>query len=246
MVELRQVPGPTGRLLRELLVEKGVPLGTPADAVVSYGVGLQTDKPALNANAGKLHKFGQLQAMAAKGVSVPPHSLDGHGLAFPILGRKFHHRAGRDIIPILQNDREFEWRKAGGASDFFVQYIPRETEYRLWVYRRKVGATYEKVMAHPERYTRIGSNWENGFAFNIVAGAPEELKDVAAAAVDACELDFAAVDVLKGKDGRYYVLECNTAPGVEGVRQGLDFFARKIARWVELNYPARKGTNGAQ
>ncbi|MNV71557.1 Ribosomal protein S6--L-glutamate ligase [compost metagenome] len=39
------------------------------------------------------------------------------------------------------------------------------------------------------------------------------------AAVDACEvlgLDFGAVDVALGKDGKVYVFEVNTAPGIEG------------------------------
>jgi glutathione synthase/RimK-type ligase-like ATP-grasp enzyme len=54
-------------------------------------------------------------------------------------------------------------------------------------------------------------------------------------------LDFGAVDVLLGRDGKFYVLECNTAPGVEGEgRQVIQALARKIANWVKKGYPTRK------
>lgn len=240
MLEVIQARGSiTGRNLRQALIEKGL-VGEPIHGLVSYGVRLNTTKPALNANAGARDKYEELLAMREAGLLVPPFSLDGHGLQFPILGRKKRHTQGRDIIPILQNDQEFEQRKQGGHCDFFVQYIPRETEFRVWVYRRRHLGTYEKVFTYPEKYKRIGCSADNGFAFKFVDEPDEELKRVAAKAVDALSLDFGAVDILKGKDGNYYALEVNTAPGVEGPRHGFTKLVEKIARWCELGFPERK------
>jgi hypothetical protein len=233
----------TGQLLHQMLVERGVEIGQPAQAVVSYGVPLNTSLPALNRHASRIHKFDELMVIREAGLPIPPVSLDGSGLQFPILGRKFRHSKGRDIIPILQNDQEFQWRKDGKHSDFFVQYIPRATEYRVWMYRRQPLAVYEKVMRYPERYGRIGCNFENGFAFQFVPkeNRDSKLVELGERAVEAMQYDFGAVDILKGKDNMLYVLEVNSAPGQETARTGLTRLADKIAKWVELGFPRRNG-----
>lgn len=252
MIELRVVPGPTGRLLATLLRERGIEVTTQrgtdtVQGIVSYGVPLESTRtPTLNARAGTLNKFEEMHTLHEKGILVPPHSIDGSGLTFPILGRKFKHSKARDIVPILQNDTEFEWRKQGGACDYFVQYIPRRREYRVWAYRRRPLAVYEKIMRYPDRYgversAGIGWNWNHGFAFEFYHEAPEAIKQLGCQAVDALGLDFGAVDIIHGMDGTLYVLEVNTAPGTQGVRQGIDILANKIVNWQRLGFPARKG-----
>jgi glutathione synthase/RimK-type ligase-like ATP-grasp enzyme len=129
-------------------------------------------------------------------------------------------------------------------SDFYTRYIPRQSEYRTWVYRRRILGTYQKVLAYPQRYHRIGANHRNGFVFKLVASeaVPAGLREIAAGAVDSLGLDFGAVDILLGVDGLLYVLECNTAPGVEGEdRQVIRALAAKMRRWIELEFPRRKG-----
>lgn len=243
MIELRMARGSTtGPILAQLLRERGIELGTSnTEAVVSYGVPVQTSLPCLNANAGRINKFEELNKLQDAGILVPYHSLDGSGLNFPILGRKFKHSKGRDIIPILQNDQEFQWRKAGGHSDFFVSYIPRHTEYRVWAYRRQRLGVYEKVMARPKEYSRIGANYQNGFSFQFVPAPGEEIWRLGVNAVDALGLDFGAADILVDTQNRPWVLEVNTAPGQEEARAGLTNLANKITRWRELGFPKRRG-----
>lgn len=241
MIDFRAVNGPTGRLLRGMLIERGIELGgINPRAVVSYGMSLNTALPSLNANATRHNKLQQLEVLRATGISVPPFSLDGTGLNFPMLGRKLHHVGGKDIVPILGRDQEWPIRQR--QSDFFTQYVPREHEFRVWAFRGTVKGTYEKVLAHPGKLgKRIGANYDNGFSFNIVQGAPERVKDIGSRAIAALGLDFGAVDILQGPGGTLYVLEVNTAPGVEGPRQGLTGLADSIARWVRNGFPRRNG-----
>jgi hypothetical protein len=254
MIELRAVKGETGVLLGQLLTEAGLHINTSgerAEAIVSYGVPITSSLPMLNGSAGRINKYEELQRLQSAGVLVPPHALDGRGLTFPILGRKFKHSKAKDIVPILQNDIEFQWRTQGGACDYFVQYIPRRREYRVWSYRRRPIACYEKVMRYPERYSvgrtaGIGWNWGHGFAFEYYREAPEALKTLGAQAVEAVGLDFGAVDIIHGMDDQLYTLEVNSAPGVQQVRHGIAALAKKIVKWHNLGYPARKGTRDAE
>lgn len=241
MLELRAVPGETGRLLAALLRERGIELGTAnPQGVVSYGVAVHTTLPSLNARAGTRNKLEELEALKAAGVSVPPFGRGVEGLTFPLVGRRLRHTRGRDIQIILGDQDEITWlRNAGRMPDYFTQYVPRAAEFRVWAYRRRCLAVYQKQMVRPAEYRDFGWGHGNGFAFNIVAGASEDVKALGTSAVDALRLDFGAADIIRGRDGHLYVLEVNTAPGVEGPRQGLMALANKIARWVELGYPRR-------
>jgi len=77
------------------------------------------------------------------------------------------------------------------------------------------------------------------------ANIPRAAVELAGDALQAIGLDFGAVDILVGKDGQNYVLECNSAPGVEGDdRQVIRALARKIANWERNGFLRRNGDGG--
>jgi hypothetical protein len=259
-IELRVAANcqPTGRILAELLRERGLSIvNSDGDAVVNYGVKYTGSKPALNANSGGRTKLDELGILVRRGIRTVPvwvPKVDDGSLSleqlggdyrndaptYPLLARKETHMHGKDIMPVFQPE-ELSWRMAAGAA-FFTEYIPRLTEYRLWVYRKRHLGAYEKEMVYPDKYRFIGCNYRNGFAFKFVpfAELPNEAFELASKSVAAMELDFGAVDILKGKDGRFYVLEVNTAPGVAGLtREGIKKLADKIKKWVDLGYVRR-------
>lgn len=238
---------PTGRLLTQLLREKGVNIGERAGGVVCYGAGYGGNLPALNAAVGRYNKFTQFQVMQRAGVRVPkffnrqniPQNFAGWN--FPLFGRELMHREGKDIKLALQQE-DIALRFAAGV-DFFTEFVPRRTEIRVWIYRRRHLASYEKVMRHPGNYKYYGCSYRNGFAFELLkeANINRDAVDQAAKAVDSLGLDFGAVDVMIGKDGQAYVLEVNTAPGVENARQGIVSLADKIANWEKNGFKRRNG-----
>ena len=263
MIDLRVAEGvgPTGRALRDLLRERNVyrepytrsiplPGDRPAEAVVCYGVPYTGPLPCLNGNAGRFDKFRQFVELRSRGVRtvdyyVPSMAEQLPQEDYPLLGRQFSHHGGRDITVAFQ-PQDIEWRARAGA-DFFTRYLPNTQELRIWIFRRRLKGAYEKVMVRPEQYRRIGRNYANGFAFQRVASGevPQGAVDLAASAVQNLDLDFGAVDMVRGMDGQYYVLEVNTAPGVEStIRQGLVGLADSIERWARNGYPRRNGDNG--
>lgn len=223
----------TGALLATALREHGVAIGRPARCRVSYGVPCTDTIPTLNAKAGVGDKYEQMVRIKAAGVLVPNLYVRGDKPnKFPLLARNRIHMGGTDIRLVMQ-EKEMDWRAASGSA-FFVEYIPWETEFRVWVYRGLHLGTYEKVMGHPEMYKRLGANRKNGFVFNLVRknDIPRAAVGSAIGSVRALDLDFGAVDVLKGEDGQFYTLEVNTAPGVQnGNRQVLQGLAAQIAEW---------------
>src|SRR5579864_8224126 len=119
MLEVRAIAGPTGKLLKQMLDEKGL-LGGHVQGIVNYGYGgAPRGLPTLNANAGKQNKYEELVKLDDAGVRTIPFSNNALDLAPPIFGRKFQHTQGRDIFiykvrPLLRGDR---------LSDYYTQLV---------------------------------------------------------------------------------------------------------------------------
>lgn len=239
MLQVNAIPGPTGRLLQEMLAERGLLEGR-VKGVVNYGYHPAGDLPTLNANAGRQDKYRELVLMREAGVSTIPFSQHfrdfGRGL---VMGRNLHHTRGRDIVVLRAGE-------GGPRKDYYTELIDKDAEFRVWAFRNKAIASYEKRLAYPAKNGRRGRNkavwnWANGYAYEFVHpdGVAEGLKAVAVDAVRALDLDFGAVDIMRA--GRtYYVLEVNTAPGVEGRRQGLTSLVNCIERWAKNGFKPRR------
>lgn len=103
-------------------------------------------------------------------------------------------------------------------APLYTRYLFKVREYRVHVCMGKVIDTAQKIK-DPDREV---INWkvrshENGFIFarNNLQPSPER-DGLALVAVQALGLDFGAVDIVEDKKGNFYVLEVNTAPGLEG------------------------------
>jgi D-alanine-D-alanine ligase-like ATP-grasp enzyme len=104
-------------------------------------------------------------------------------------------------------------------APLYTKYIKKQKEFRVHVFKNKVIDLQEKRRStdSPDSSFLI-RNHANGFVFcrdDIVEPAP--LRITAILAVKALGLDFGAVDVIYNHHYEAcYVLEVNTAPGLEG------------------------------
>ena len=238
-VEISDAASETGALLVEMLTRKGV-YDDRSNATVCYGVRAYSVKARthmLNGNC-MSNKVKRMVAMADAGVRLVPW-FKGEDIpedfSFPALARRMTGHGGTDIVPVFE-PKEVPWRIRSGW-DWFSSYIPTKTEYRVWVYRGECLDVYEKVMNRPDSYKYIGRNFRNGFDFEPCV-KPKDAVSQGVQAIHALGLDFGAVDMLRGEDGKIYVLEVNTAPGVikSGAQKTLAKLTDRIVEWDTNGY----------
>lgn len=136
---------------------------------------------------------------------------------FPIVCRtKLTGHSGAGIVIASDRDNLVN-------CQLYVKYIPKKEEYRVHLGLRKSGPIY--IQRKARRLSCSDPNWQvrnhsNGFVYVQASQDDKNLAAVVEAAQEvfsALRLDFGAVDVIYNEYlERAYVLEINTAPGLEG------------------------------
>lgn len=195
----------------------------PADVVVNWG----TSKPApagqhiLNAPAAiarAANKYFTFSALAGAEVSVVPWTAnmavakEWKAEGATIVARKIlTGHSGAGIIIVEKEDELIE-------APLYTKYIFKTREFRVHASKTAVIDTQQKVRApgvEPKTW-KVRSH-DNGFIFQRKNIQPNDVRDaLAIKAVQVLGLDFGAVDIVEDKKGNFYVLEVNTAPGLEG------------------------------
>lgn len=145
------------------------------------------------------------------------------GAGETVVARKvLNGHSGQGIV-IMEKDKPDSLVKA----PLYVKYIPKKEEYRVHVIFGKAVDVQRKTLnkAWAEQPENKGKdiNWkvrnlDNGFIYQRGGIAPSpKVLEIACDAVKKVGLDFGAVDiVVHTKTGVPYVLEINSAPGLQG------------------------------
>jgi glutathione synthase/RimK-type ligase-like ATP-grasp enzyme len=214
----------------KLIKHEGKPLNIPNHVVINWGAS-RIDGRVIAANkwinnpdsivkaVNKLHAF---QFMAGK-VSIPDYTTDLQEAAewlkqgFAVVERhklSGHSGEGINIVPSEEGP--------GGltAAPLYVKYVKKTQEYRIHVFQGKVFFVQRKARnkdVPDEQVNWKVRNHQNGFIYaHKDVNVSEDAQKQAIAAVAALGLDFGAVDIIETAKGVPYVLEVNTACGLEG------------------------------
>lgn len=178
------------------------------------------------------------RCMSRAGVSVPAFLTNPPGVdtnvgesiwleRFDIAGY-----GGRGINVVRPGEK---WSEQD--APLYVHYIPKLLEFRVHVFNTCRNSTLVRQKLGVEgfgrdRNQRLIRNTDNGY----VLGLPRDEEAAALAEEEACKavaalgLHFGAVDTIIGRDdGRAYVLEVNTAPGICS-QAAVDFYKEGILR----------------
>ena len=175
------------------------------------------------------NKLKCFRLMEEAGVSIPrfwTRKQDIPDDAFPIMCRtKLQAHSGEGIVVA-------ERRAQLVAAPLYTQYMKKKHEYRVHVLRKPGGDT--SIITTQRKAKKNGvedanfmiRNLANGFVYVMEDGAvPKTVTEEAIKALESTGLAFGAVDVIYNEHTRQaYVLEINTAPGLE--ERTADAYAR--------------------
>jgi len=136
---------------------------------------------------------------------------------FPIVARTIlNGHSGAGIV--LCNDRA-----SLVDAPLYTRYLKKKDEYRVHLGLTSSGTTIISVQRKARRLDHSSPNWQvrnHANGFNYVRDTclpPQPVIEVATTVFEASDLDFGAIDVVFNEQmNKAWVLEINTAPGLEG------------------------------
>jgi glutathione synthase/RimK-type ligase-like ATP-grasp enzyme len=193
------------------------------DVIVNWGTSKQAPVmgPVLNDPQAVLkaaNKFFTFSALAGENVAcvqwtankaVAKEWLDSGCIV--VVRKTLTGHSGAGII-IVEKGQELE------EAPLYTKYLFKVREFRVHATPTAVIDTQMKVRdpAVVPKSWKVRSH-DNGFIFQRKNITPSEKRDaLAIQAVKVLGLHFGAVDIVEDKKGNFYVLEINTAPGLEG------------------------------
>lgn len=159
------------------------------------------------------------------GISVPKtyysrgEIFDSELVNYPLIGREKYHSQGLRMFisnNLLDVDRDH-------ISEYWSEFIPKDTEYRVYVLSGRVLGVSKKIPNNPEEIAWNNSTDNSLFETVKWKYFPIEVCKLALKACEVLKVDFSAVDIMCKGDNNY-VLELNTAPSMSEYRANL--FAR--------------------
>lgn len=200
-----------------------------------------------NANLNRNVIFNKLKVyelLLDAGISEPKLYHKGDNIpdeAFPLLARKCYHSQGRDIIYIHNREQLEELDES--SYNFLTEYIAKTAEYRVHILGDEAFVSV-KFCGNNNNADPLVRSHSNGWRqIEYDRQWKDDLIDLAKKAIKTLNYDFGAVDIIR-KGNNLYVLEVNTAPGLEPRKLQIysEYFRIEEQKWRENNN-YRSGTS---
>lgn len=258
--KMQPVPMPRFVANADLIINFGV---QPADSNIAVSCNLY-ESVALASD-----KAQAFQVMSEAGVSVVPFSTSPFGVidrcpeytmegvrTKTIVARTLTRASEGRGIELIDCDPNGTARDTVVNAPLYTAYIPKHAEYRVHIGYQ--GGEYKVIdITKKARRTDVPDdqvnwrirNYDNGFTFareglDLAEPTVQRVIEQAKLAVRALGLTFGAVDVVvqSNRERSVYVLEVNTAPGMEGttLERYVQFFqaCANNTAWTGLTVPA--------
>lgn len=178
-----------------------------------YGTNDGLNKPEAIKNA--VNKRVALLTLAYNNVNVPNIYLPPKmPTTWPVVGRRDKHTCGSGFY-LCNNEYEYnKTRSFDRPPTYYLQYITDAREFRVHIVGGKSIKIIEKLgtpVIIDNKLNDDNVRWRYPHNFDH----KQQLRSIAAKAVEALGLDFGAVDILY--TDKPYVLEVNTAPSLKSI-----------------------------
>lgn len=223
----KALAGALGGKVLKLVGSSFVP--TSGDLIINWGrtdTGIDCDRllnfgPAVHQASNKLKFFERMTAVGLD-IHVPRYWTAAASIpsdVYPVVCRTVLAGHSGEGIVIANSPDELV------PAPLYVQYVKKKEEYRIHVGKNSAGSASIIIDSQQKkrRKDHDSPNWKvrnhaNGFIYARQGiDIPENVLTAAQLALAATDLDFGAVDVTwNEQEKKAYVLEINTAPGLEG------------------------------
>lgn len=207
--------------------------GSPKKVVINWGSSNLPDEvmkcqilnrpEAVLLCSNKLHFFRKINGQVTHPEFTESYdqAVDWVGKGFTVCARTVLQGHSAEGLVLMSKDNPNEFVKA----PLYTKYVPKADEYRIHVANKAVLDVQRKALRSSWTDENPGKNpnWkirnlDNGFVYvrqNV--HAPNVVLQEAVNVMNVVGLDFGAVDIIYNhKQEKAYVLEVNTAPGIEG------------------------------
>ena len=146
----------------------------------------------------------------------------------PFLGRQNNSSQGNGITKFRVNSPNLDKIKC----DFYVEYIEVVKEFRVHIFKGHTICEFNKDFSKCEKFIH-----SKQFGSKLVYGKidhPDRDNIVKAStmAINACLLDYGAVDIICDANNKWYILEVNSAPSMA---HSIGFlYAERIAHYYNI------------
>ena len=217
--------------------EGGYIIPEDVNFLVNYG---RTDvNNSANLNSKLINnKYTQILKFKEAGLNAPNVSLidwnRSRTYRYPMIARKYFHCKGKEAIYIRNRISWLRRKKRVNKRHYFVEYIPKETEFRVHVCGDEAIGISTKFKFEGTNHPHIWSRDRGWGQVDYDGEHNEILKELGGKAIKALNYDFGAVDIMLGLDGEFYVLEVNSAPRLNRRRRKLyaKYFREKFKETV--------------
>jgi hypothetical protein len=215
------------------------------DFVINYGQ--KYDKANLNANV-NFNKVEVQRILEENGIRVPKIFDKKTKILkkdYPILARRNYHSRGKDIV-FIENEKDLNKNIDSLDCDYFVKYIEKRKEYRVHILGDYKSIVNVKIPKKDEEQDDIIWSHDKGWIHIEYLGEfREKLIKIAKDVLKVLKYDFGAVDIILGENGYFYVLEINSAPGLEDRKLQIyaEYFLneeKKVKGIKEVKAPIKK------
>ncbi len=170
-------------------------------------------------------KLAQMFVLAENGLPVPKTyfspiytkenlSHAAEFLHFPMVAKKIFSRQGKGVYLVNTANELFTLFRKEDSTKFILQeYIPNESDYRVFVTGTIVGAFEERVRQDKKDF-RNNASLGGKEIYSDPKKMPLPLKKLAIRAAIALRIEVAGVDiVVSSRDKKMYLFEVNKSPG---------------------------------
>jgi len=135
-------------------------------------------------------------------------------LRMPIIVKAARLGGGKAVYLAKSIDQIKHILKKNPRMEIILQeFIPNDLEYRIMVLGGKAAVAEFKVRTQKKEFRNNAAVGAKEIFINI-KDVPRSLKETCVRAAKIMDIQVAGVDAIEGKDGKHYLTEVNSAPGL--------------------------------